>query len=70
MLEYSNYGSWRIAVGIHKELSQIRAENQSTTKQKAFSIVSAITIGVILGLAAKLVDAQGLTPYLTILVGV
>ena len=49
-------------MGIHKELSQIRAENQSTTKQKAFSIVSAITIGVILGLAAKLVDAQGINP--------
>ncbi|MGE6664589.1 hypothetical protein [Paenibacillus xylanexedens] len=49
-------------MGIHNELSQIRVENQSTTKQKAFSIVSAITIGVILGLAAKLVDAQGINP--------
>lgn len=57
-------------MGIHNELSQIRVENQSTTKQKVFSIVCAITIGLILGLAAKLVDAQGFTPYLTGLVGV
>ncbi|MEO2211951.1 hypothetical protein ABGV40_14000 [Paenibacillus amylolyticus] len=49
-------------MGIHNELSQIRVENQSTTKQKVFSIVCAITIGVILGLAAKLVDAQGVHP--------
>ncbi|MDT9719671.1 hypothetical protein QVE09_12205 [Paenibacillus sp. ClWae2A] len=49
-------------MGIHNELSQIRVENQSTTKQKVFSIVCAITIGLILGLAAKLVDAQGIHP--------
>ncbi|APO46715.1 hypothetical protein BS614_23500 [Paenibacillus xylanexedens] len=49
-------------MGIHNELSQIRVENQSTTKQKVFSIVCAITIGLILGLAAKLVDAQGINP--------
>nr|WP_091018230.1 hypothetical protein [Paenibacillus amylolyticus] len=49
-------------MGIHNKLSGIRVKNQSTTKQKALSIVIAITIGVILGLAAKLVDAQGVHP--------
>jgi len=56
-------------VGIHNELSQIRVENQSTTKHKVF-FVCAITIGVILGLAAKLVDAQGIHPIFDGLVGV
>lgn len=47
---------------IHNQLSEIRVRNQSTNKQKVFSIVSVIMIGVILGLAAKLVDAQGIHP--------
>ncbi|MHA7583378.1 hypothetical protein ACX12E_23795 [Paenibacillus vandeheii] len=49
-------------MGIHNELNQIRVRNNSTTEQKFFSIVSAIVIGVILGLAAKLVDTQGINP--------
>ncbi|PRA05330.1 hypothetical protein CQ043_14960 [Paenibacillus sp. MYb63] len=43
---YRNYGSWKAEVEIHNKLSRIRVENQSAIKQKAFSIVSAITIGL------------------------
>lgn len=44
------------------KLNQIRVANKSTTKQKVFSIVNAIIIGVILGLAAKLVDNPNINP--------
>jgi hypothetical protein len=47
---------------IHNRLSQIRVRNKSTTKQKVFSIVNAMIIGAILGLAAKLVDNPGINP--------
>lgn len=47
---------------IHNRLNQIRVGYKSTTKQKIFSIVSAMMIGVILGLAAKLVDTPGINP--------
>ncbi len=43
-------------------LNQIRVGYKSTTKQKVFSIVRAMMIGVILGLAAKLVDNPGINP--------
>ncbi|MGG4105836.1 hypothetical protein AAXB25_18110 [Paenibacillus lautus] len=47
---------------IYHKLNQIRVQNKSNTKQKVFSIVSAMIIGAILGLAAKLVDAPGINP--------
>ncbi|MEC0204259.1 hypothetical protein P4H39_16645 [Paenibacillus lautus] len=43
-------------------MSQIRVRNKSTTKQKVFSIVNAMMVGAILGLAAKLVDNPGMNP--------
>lgn len=43
-------------------LNQIRLGYKSTAKQKVFSIVSAMMIGVIFGLAAKLVDTPGINP--------
>lgn len=49
-------------MGIHNKLIQIRAENQSTTKQNVLSIINVITIGMMLGLVAKLVDTQGINP--------
>ncbi|WP_458123224.1 hypothetical protein [Paenibacillus sp. Z3-2] len=47
---------------IHNKLKRIEIENKSTTKQKVLSIVNVIVIGGILGLAAKLVDTQGINP--------
>ncbi|MGO4731844.1 DUF6518 family protein [Paenibacillus sp. 2KB_22] len=47
---------------IQNKLSEIRVEKKSTTKQNFFSVLSAITIGMILGLVAKLVDDQGINP--------
>jgi len=41
---------------MYNKLIGIRVANKSTTKQKIFSIVNAIIIGVILGLLAKIVD--------------
>ncbi|MEH7126120.1 DUF6518 family protein [Bacillus sp. JJ1773] len=41
---------------MYNKLIGIRVANKSTTKQKVFSIVNAIIIGVILGLLAKIVD--------------
>ncbi|WP_342570610.1 hypothetical protein MKY85_20000 [Paenibacillus sp. FSL R5-0749] len=49
-------------MGIHNKLNQIRVEKQSATKQNVLSIVIVITIGIVLGLAAKLVDTQGINP--------
>ncbi|WP_438496765.1 hypothetical protein [Paenibacillus sp. IHBB 3054] len=45
-----------------EEKYRMRAANKSTAKQKVFSIVKAIIIGVILGLAAKLVDNPNINP--------
>ncbi|NUU64342.1 hypothetical protein [Paenibacillus agri] len=45
----------------HK-LNQIRAASQSTTMQRVVSKVTAIIIGAILGLAAKLVDTPNMNP--------
>jgi hypothetical protein len=49
-------------VEVNNKLNQIRTTHKSSTKQTAFSIVNAMIIGVILGLAAKLVDAPGINP--------
>ncbi|GGF89346.1 hypothetical protein GCM10010912_38090 [Paenibacillus albidus] len=51
-------------MGIYNKLNQIRVENKSTTNQKVFSIVNAMITGVILGLAAKLVDNPNINPIL------
>jgi len=49
-------------VGIHNKLYQIRVEKQSATKQNVLSIINVITIGMMLGLVTKLVDARGINP--------
>ena len=41
---------------IYNKLNQIRLAKKSTTKEKVFSIVMAIIIGLIMGLLAKIVD--------------
>ncbi|UPK43049.1 hypothetical protein [Paenibacillus pabuli] len=43
-------------------MNQIRVKSESTTKQKVVSIGFAMLIGVIMGVAAKLVDAPGINP--------
>ncbi|MFF0825992.1 hypothetical protein ACFYU8_05790 [Brevibacillus sp. NPDC003359] len=50
---------------IINRLNQIRIANKSTAKQKVFSIVYAIIAGVILGLAAKIVDSPDFNPIFT-----
>ncbi|MDK8183366.1 hypothetical protein [Paenibacillus sp. UMB4589-SE434] len=50
---------------IANKLNQTRIANESTTKQKVFSIVYAIIVGVILGLAAKIVDSPDFNPIFT-----
>lgn len=47
---------------IYNKLNRVRIAYESTTKQKVLSIVNAIITGVILGLAAKLVDNPNITP--------
>lgn len=49
-------------MGIFNRLTRIRVANKSTTKQKVFSIGNAIITGVVLGLAAKLVDNPDINP--------
>ncbi|MFF2015856.1 hypothetical protein [Paenibacillus sp. NPDC058177] len=49
-------------MSLSHKLNQIRGVNPSTTKQKVVSIVTAIIIGAILGLAAKLVDTPNMNP--------
>lgn len=44
------------------ELNKIRTEKHSTNSQRAYSLVCAAVLGGILGLAAKLVDTQGINP--------
>ncbi|OXS73039.1 hypothetical protein B1B04_13835 [Lysinibacillus sp. KCTC 33748] len=48
---------------IYNKLIRIRVANTSTTKQKVISIVNAIIIGIILGLAAKLADSPNINPF-------
>ncbi|WP_405153864.1 hypothetical protein [Paenibacillus sp. FSL K6-0108] len=43
-------------------MNQIRVKSESTTKQKFVSIGFAMLIGVIMGVAAKLVDSPGINP--------
>ncbi|RAI96839.1 hypothetical protein DET54_106197 [Paenibacillus pabuli] len=43
-------------------MNRIRAKSESTTKQKGVSIGYAMLIGVIMGVAAKIVDAPGINP--------
>ncbi|MGG4442581.1 hypothetical protein [Brevibacillus fortis] len=50
---------------IYNRLNQIRIANKSTAKQKVFSIVCATVAGVILGLAAKIVDSPDFNPIFT-----
>lgn len=45
-------------------MNQIRVKSESTTKQKVVSIGYAMLIGVIMGVAAKLVDVPGINPIL------
>lgn len=49
-------------MGIYRNLHSVRVADQANTKQKVFSIVYAIITGVILGLAAKLVDNPNINP--------
>ncbi|MBE1554261.1 hypothetical protein [Sporosarcina limicola] len=41
---------------IYNKLNRVRITNKSTTKQKVFSIVNAVIVGLTLGLLAKVVD--------------
>lgn len=47
---------------IFNELTRIRVSNKPTTKQKIISIINAIMIGVILGLASKILDSPNINP--------
>ncbi|NUU79667.1 hypothetical protein [Paenibacillus xylanilyticus] len=49
-------------MGGSDKLNGIRVANRPTTQQTFFSIIYAVFIGVILGLAAKLVDTPGINP--------
>lgn len=50
---------------IYNKLSQVRISNKSTTKQKVYPVVIAMITGMILGLAAKLVDSPDINPIFT-----
>ncbi|MGG3280544.1 DUF6518 family protein [Paenibacillus solani] len=50
---------------LSNKLIQVRIPREATTKQQVLSVVAAMTIGVILGLAAKLVDTPGVNPIFT-----
>lgn len=50
---------------IYNKLSQVRISNKSTTTQKVYSVVIAMITGMILGLAAKLVDSPDINPIFT-----
>ncbi|KOR76001.1 hypothetical protein [Paenibacillus solani] len=50
---------------ISNKLIQVRVPSEATIKQKILSIVTAITIGIILGIAAKLVDTPAVNPIFT-----
>jgi len=47
------------------KLIQVRVPSDATTKQKILSILAAIAVGVILGIAAKLVDSPAINPVFT-----
>ncbi|MGO4527457.1 hypothetical protein AB4Z30_00135 [Paenibacillus sp. 2TAF8] len=47
---------------ILNELNKIRTEKNPTNSQRLYSLVYATVLGGILGLAAKLVDTQGINP--------
>lgn len=50
---------------IYNKLIQVRISNKSTTKHNVYSVIIAIITGVILGLAAKLVDTPDFNPIFT-----
>ncbi|MDN4604622.1 hypothetical protein P5G61_25570 [Paenibacillus sp. F6_3S_P_1C] len=49
-------------MGAYVKLDQIKAKSETTTKQKVLSIGYIMLVGIIMGVAAKLVDAPGINP--------
>ncbi|HBU80895.1 MAG TPA: hypothetical protein DEF35_04540 [Paenibacillus sp.] len=49
-------------MGAYIKLNQIKAKSETTTKQKVLSIGYIMLVGIIMGVAAKLVDAPGINP--------
>ncbi|MCM3206994.1 hypothetical protein [Paenibacillus illinoisensis] len=47
---------------IQDKLEGIRIASRPTTKQTVISVTTAAMIGIVLGLAAKLVDTPGINP--------